>query len=84
MDMIDSSGDGRTVNNAVRHTYRLLNETEKAQMLRIKDIGAAFIAELHAIGGTLEGGDRLASRDLSLAATHVEDAVMRAVRHITK
>ena len=84
MDMTDSSGDGRTVNNAVRHTYRVLSETEKAQMLRIKDMGAAFIAELHAIGGTPAGGDRLASRDLSLAATHAEDAVMRAVRHITK
>ncbi|WP_446686705.1 Acb2/Tad1 domain-containing protein [Paracoccus cavernae] len=26
---------------------------------------------------------RLASRDLSLANTHLEDAVMRAVRYIT-
>ncbi len=41
------------------------------------------IAKLHEIGGTDTNGDRFASRELSLANTHVEDAVMRAVRHIT-
>ncbi len=34
------------------------------------------------IGGT-GGGEQFAARDLSLANTHAEDAVMRAVRHIT-
>ncbi|SLN36860.1 hypothetical protein AQS8620_01324 [Aquimixticola soesokkakensis] len=83
-DTVDSTSDARTANNAVRHTYRVLSDTEKAQMQRVKDIGAAFIAELHAIGGTGLETDRFASRDLSLANTHAEDAVMRAVRHITK
>lgn len=52
-------------------------------MSSIKDLGAELIARLHAIGGTDPAGDRHASRDLSLAQTHIEDAVMRAVRHIT-
>lgn len=82
--MIDSESDGRTVNNAVRHQYRVLTDAEKAQMARIKDLGAAFIAALHEIGGTEPGGERFGSRDLSLANTHAEDAVMRAVRHITR
>lgn len=83
MMKVDATGDDRTANNAVRHQYRVLSEAEKAQMQAIKDMGAAFIAKLHEIGGTDAGGDRFASRDLSLANTHAEDAVMRAVRHIT-
>jgi hypothetical protein len=78
-----SDSDDRTANNAVRHAYRVLSDEEKALMVRVKDAGAAFIALLHEIGGTDPKGDRLASRDLSLATTHAEDAVMRAVRHIT-
>lgn len=81
---MNSASDDRTANNAVRHQYRTLSDAEKARMVEIKDMGAAFIAKLHEIGGTDPAGDRLASRDLSLAQTHAEDAVMRAVRHITK
>ena len=80
---VESTSDGRTANNAVRHNYRVLSDAEKAQMQEIKDMGAAFIAKLHEIGGTEPGGDRFGSRDLSLANTHAEDAVMRAVRHVT-
>lgn len=80
---VDSTSDKRTANNAVRHKYRVLSDAEKALMQEIKDMGAAFIAKLHEIGGTDAAGDRFASRDLSLANTHAEDAVMRAVRHIT-
>ncbi|MFP4045429.1 MAG: hypothetical protein ACLFTP_12850 [Rhodosalinus sp.] len=76
--------DERTANNAVRHQYRVLSEEEKLRMQSIKDPGAAFIAQLHEMGGTDPNGDRLASRDLELAQTHAEDAVMRAVRHITR
>lgn len=82
-DYIDSTSDARTVNNAVRHQYRVLSDVEKAQMQELKDLGAAFIALLHGIGDTDPSGDRFASRDLSLANTHMEDAVMRAVRHVT-
>ena len=82
-ERVESTSDDRTVNNAVRHTYRVLSDAEKAQIQAIKDLGAAFIENLHEIGGTKPGGDRFASRDLSLANTHAEDAVMRAVRHIT-
>lgn len=80
----DSASDDRTKNNAVRHTYRELSDKEKELMVKIKDKGADFIALLHEIGGTEVGGERFASRDLSLANTAMEDAVMRAVRHLTK
>jgi hypothetical protein len=80
---IDSGDDRRVGNSPVRHAYRVLSDAEKAQMAEIKDLGLAFIRKQHEIGGTQVDGDRFASRDLSLANTHAEDAVMRAVRHIT-
>ena len=83
MSTIQSTSDDRVKNNATRHAYRTLSDAEKAQMQRVKDLGAEFIAELHAIGGTAPETDLMASRELELARTHAEDAVMRAVRHIT-
>jgi hypothetical protein len=75
MTDISSESDKRTVNNAVRHTYRVLSDAEKAQMLDLKDLGAAFIAKCQEIG---------ASREMSLAITNAEQAVMWAVKHVTR
>ena len=72
--MIDSASDDRTANNAVRHSYRVLSDAEKRQMVELKDIGAAFLAKCDEIGG---------SRELSLAKTNAEQAVMWAVKHVT-
>lgn len=83
-DRIDSTSDERTVNNSTKQTYRRLTDAEKAQVDMIKQMGAEFIDLMHEIGGTDPAGERLGSRDLSLAVTHIEDATMRAVRHVTK
>jgi hypothetical protein len=72
---MDSSSDERVVNNVMRHEYRVLTDEEKHQMLRIKDFGKAFFDECTATGN---------SRELSLAKTKIEEAVMWAVKHITK
>lgn len=72
---VDSASDDRTANNAVRHTYRVLSDAEKQQMVDLKDIGAAFIAKCQEIGQ---------SRELSLAITNAEQAVMWAVKHVTR
>jgi hypothetical protein len=71
---IASESDDRTANNAVRHTYRVLTDDEKAQMVTLKDMGAAFINQCNSIGK---------SRELSLAITRAEEAVMWAVKHVT-
>ena len=47
---VDSASDDRTANNAVRHTYRVLSSAEKAQMVAIKDAGAALLAEIEKTG----------------------------------
>ena len=87
---VASTSDERTVNNVMRHAYRVLSDDEKRQMQAIKDKGLEFITLLHDIGGTLvsfettQGDVRLSSRELSLAGTKVEEAVMWAVKHITR
>ena len=73
-DTVSSTSDDRTVNNVMRHAYRVLSDDEKAQMRAIKDAGLAFHDMLTGIG---------ASRELSLAKTKVEEAVMWAVKHVT-
>jgi len=72
---INSETDDRTINNVVRHKYRVLSESEKEQMGELKDLGAAFISKCNEIGG---------SRELSIAITNAEQAVMWAVKHVTK
>lgn len=73
-DHIKSESDDRTANNAVRHTYRILSDAEKQQMVDLKDLAAAFIAKCNEIGK---------SRELSLAITNAEQAAMWAVKHVT-
>jgi hypothetical protein len=74
---VSSTSDERVVNNAMRHSYRVLSDVEKAQMQSIKDSGASFYNLL------TEVGQGLSSRELSLAKTKIEEAVMWAVKHIT-
>ena len=71
---VDSASDDRTANNAVRHKYRVLSDEEKQQMVDLKDLGAAFLAKCDEIGQ---------SREMSLAKTNAEQAVMWAVKHVT-
>jgi hypothetical protein len=72
---VSSTSDERTVNNVMRHAYRVLSDDEKAQMQAIKDEGLRFHDLVEGIG---------ASRELSLAKTKIEEAVMWAVKHITR
>lgn len=75
MAEVDSTSDERTVNNVMRHAYRVLSGEEKAQMQQIKDKGLEFHDLVESVG---------ASRELSLAKTKIEEAVMWAVKHITR
>lgn len=74
-EVIDSTSDDRTKNNVMRHEYRVLSDEEKAIMKGIKDAGLDFHDLMDTIGN---------SRELSLAKTKIEEAVMWAVKHITK
>lgn len=94
---VGSASDGRTANNSVRHTYRVLSDAEKAQMVAIKDKGAEFLGLIDSLRTPpqvvpLSGGDVwvgepatvcVFDRELNIAAERVEEAVMWAVKHIT-
>jgi len=71
---VDSTSDARTVNNVMRHEYRVLSDEEKEWMRWFKDHGVAFVTACDEYGG---------SRELSIAKTKMEEAVMWAVKHIT-
>jgi len=73
-DTVSSISDDRTINNVMRHAYRVLTNEEKAAMQRIKDDGLAFHDFIGSLGQ---------SRELSLAKTKIEEAVMWAVKHLT-
>ena len=73
--MVDGTSDARTANNVMRHEYRVLSDAEKEQMKAIKDKGAELLSLIEAAGS---------SRELSIARTKIEEAVMWAVKHVTK
>lgn len=74
MASVESTSDARTVNNTMRHAYRVLGDAEKANMSAIKDKGLEFHNLVEGMGN---------SREISLAKTKIEEAVMWAVKHIT-
>lgn len=71
---LDSASDKRTENNTMRHQYRVLSESEKLQMMKIKDIGLELDVLITSLGS---------KREYSIAKTKVEEAVMWAVKGIT-
>ena len=74
MASVDSTSDARIVNNTMRHAYRVLSDAEKAKMASIKDEGLKFHDMISGMGN---------SREISIAKTKIEEAVMWAVKHIT-
>lgn len=74
MTSINSNSDDRTLNNTMRHKYRVLSDAEKANMSTIKDMGLEFHEFVDGVGQ---------SREISLAKTKIEEAVMWAVKHVT-
>ena len=75
-DTVDSTSDERTVNNTVRHQYRVLTEPEKIAMRALKDTGLTLIRQIDLC--VPEGRER------DLAVINVEQAVMWAVKGLTQ
>lgn len=64
-----------------RQQYRELTENEKTDVQAIKQAGDDFIRHLDTIASNRE--DRKYNRELALAKTNAEQAVMWAVKGIT-
>ena len=73
---VNSESDKRVVNNDVRHQYRVLSEEEKAAMLWIKD---QALTMMEFIDARVPAG-----REVSLAKTKIEEAVMWSIKGLTK
>lgn len=65
----------QTVNNVMRHAYRALTDAETAAVKKIKDDGLALHDFVDSLGS---------SREIALAKTKIEEAVMWAVKHLTR
>lgn len=74
-EMVDSAADNRTANNTMRHQYKILTEAEKAQMVKIKDMGLMFDVFINTLPS---------KREYSIAKTKMEEAVMWAVKGLTQ
>lgn len=74
-ESVSSTSDQRVVNNVMRHEYRVLSDEEKRSMQLIKDNGRTLHEYLDSLGS---------SREISIAKTKIEEAVMWAVKHITR
>lgn len=74
-ETVSSTSDERVVNNVMRHGYRVLSDEEKAQMQAIKDKGLELHTLIESFGH---------SRELSIAKTKTEEAVMWTVKHLTR
>lgn len=71
---IPSTSDERTANNVMRHQYRVLSDDEKSAMQAIKDKGLELYNLIESLG---------AGRELSIAKTKTEEAVMWTIKHLT-
>lgn len=74
-ERIKSTEAARTDNSPMRHQYRVLTDAEKAEVEAVKSAGEALLKLLMG---------RNSSRELSIAITKTEEAVMWAVKDITK
>ena len=88
-EFVESTSDDRTVNNVMRHQYKVLSDEEKKAMQEIKDRGLDFYNFLESLQHQPEAyGDEnillIQSNELLMAKTKIEEAVMWAVKHITR
>lgn len=75
---ISATDDART-ENTVRHKYRVLNDLEKQLMDVVKDKGADLLEAINAVAVKPSAG-----RECAIARTKAEEAVMWAVKGLTK
>ncbi len=76
IEKIESTDDRRIENNdPMRKNYRVLTDDEKRHMTTFKIMGEEFLEKCDHTGQ---------SRELSLAKTKMEEAVMWAVKHVTR
>jgi len=62
-------------NNVMRQKYKQLTDEDRLKIQNIKDAGLMFYEYIESCGE---------SRELSIAKTKIEEAVMWSIKHVTK
>ena len=83
MTEFDSTDDQRIESNTMRHQYRTLTEKERAEVDAVKSKGDYFLKLIGTIASSYPEA-KGPHRELALARTKIEEAVMWAVKGITK
>lgn len=78
MPEIEATDNART-DNTLRHEYRVLTDLEKQLMDEVKDRGEALLEAIQAVSAKGSAG-----RECAIARTKTEEAVMWAVKGLTK
>jgi hypothetical protein len=68
--------------NLMGHLREPINAKHEEHIRRIRDIALDFYVALHDAGGTDPNQERFANRNLAIASTELETAVMHAVKGI--
>lgn len=76
-----STSDDRIKNDVMHIHDKILSSEDKARIATIKDLGQEFHEYLAFLG---RHSGELSSRGLNIASTKIEEAVMWAVKEITK
>lgn len=79
--MVHATSDSRTVNNVMRHQYRVLSDQEKADMQKLKDMGLELHSFLNEIASRDPGNH---SWEITQACSKVEEAVMWGTKYLTR
>ncbi len=79
---IETPGLRQITNNIMGHVKTPINAKHEEHITRMRDIALEFYVALHDAGGTDPNQDRFANRNLAIAATDIEMALMHAVKGV--
>lgn len=79
---VDEPNLRQITNNIMGHIQTPTNPKQKEYVQRLRDIALEFYVALHDAGGTDPNQDRFANRNMAIAATDIEVALMHAVKGV--
>jgi len=78
----EAAGLRQITNNIMGHVKTPINAKHEEHIRKMRDIALEFYVALHDAGGTDPNQDRFANRNLAIAATDIEVALMHAVKGV--
>jgi hypothetical protein len=79
---VEAIGLRQITNNIMGHIKTPINAKHEEHIAKMRDIALEFYVALHDAGGTNPNEDRMANRNLAIAATEIEGALMHAIKGV--